>query len=467
VAALCPSVGDMYDEPGLVAPSSVEGQDRAPAGRTELVEAPPPPSSATVSVGHLRRNGPRSGLNQATLQSQPSPIVNRQPWPLSGLLLLSVAVFVSVTTELLPTGLLPAMSRDLAVSQGRLGLLVTAYALMVAVLAAPIGMATARAGRRSLLTIALVGYAACNAVTAISGTYPLTVAGRLVGGLSHGLFWGLLAGYAGRLVTPDRIGRAVTIASGGGTAAVLVGVPAGTALGVVFGWRTVFGGFAVLSLILAVVCFRLLPRVPGTSRGSATRFRDVVRIPGLVVVVTATGLIMLGHFSFITYVAPYLAQAGVTEAGLAPALLGYGAAGLVGLVLAGLLIDRRLRGAMLAAAIALALTFTALAIGGSRAAIAVSGLTAAGVTLGMLPVFLQAATLRVAPNAGDPASALNASAFNVGIGGGALLGGVTLDHLGAAALPIVAATLTGSGVAAIILGRRVGARTPGSGALIV
>jgi predicted MFS family arabinose efflux permease len=85
-------------------------------------------------------------------------------------------VFVSVTTELLPTGLLPAMSRDLGVSEGRVGLLVTAYALMVAVLAAPIGVVTARYGRRTLLTVALILYAVCNAVTAVSDTYPLTVA---------------------------------------------------------------------------------------------------------------------------------------------------------------------------------------------------------------------------------------------------------------------------------------------------
>jgi predicted MFS family arabinose efflux permease len=422
------------------------------------------PYTASGHVRVVRQRGRGSedgGRSPVGLTDRPSAAPVVAPWPLSGLLLLSLAVFVSVTTELLPTGLLPAMSRDLGVSEGRLGLLVTAYALMVAVLAAPIGMATARVGRRLLLTIALVGYAACNLVTAISDAYPLTVAGRLLGGLSHGLFWGMLAGYAGRFVTPDRVGRAVTIAAAGGTAAVLVGVPAGTALGVAFGWRAVFGWFAALSLVLAVICLRLLPLVPGTAGDLALRFRDVVRLPGLVLVVSATGLIMLGHFSFITYIAPYLTAAGVTEHGLAPALLGYGAAGLLGIVIAGLLIDRRLRGAILASATALTFTFVALALGGMSAGIAVAGVAAAGVALGMLPVLLQAATLRISPNASDPASALNASAFNVGIGGGALLGGLTLDHWGAPALPLVAAVLTASGLVVVILGRRVGALPPG------
>ena len=374
--------------------------------------------------------------------------------------MLSISVFVSVATELLPTGLLPAMSRDLGVSEGRLGLLVTAYALMVALLAAPIGLATARIGRRRLLVVALIGYALCNTITAVSDAYPLTVAGRLIGGLSHGLFWGMLAGYAGRLVTPDRIGRAVTLALAGGTAAVLAGVPIGTALGVGFGWRTTFGIFAILALVLTVVCGRLLPSVSGAALGPSARFRDVIRMRGLLLVVTSTALLMLGHFSFITYVAPFLLHSGVPETRLAPALLASGAAGAIGLVFAGFLVDRRLRGAMLASAGLLAGTFVALIFVGSSAVGAVTGLGATGLALGMLPVFLQAATLRAAPSASDPASALNASAFNIGISGGSLVGGFALDHGGPSTLPILAAGLTMAGLATIVASRRIGALSP-------
>ncbi len=368
-------------------------------------------------------------------------------------------MFVSVTTELLPTGLLPGMSRDLHVSAGRLGLLVTAYALMVALLAAPIGLATARYGRRGMLALALAGYAVCNAITAVSDAYPLTLLGRVSGGLSHGLFWGMLAGYAGRMVSPDRVGRAVTIASAGGTAAVLLGVPAGTALGVVVGWRAVFGGFAVIAAVLTVVGARMLPAVPGTAPGARVRMKDVVRIPGLLAVVSATAVIMLGHFSFITYIAPFLSRAGVTEAGLGPALLGYGAAGALGLLIAGVVVDQRLRPAMVVSAALLAGTFIALTAAnviGISTAVAVVGASASGFALGGLPVFLQAATLRVAPGAAEAASALNASAFNIGIGGGALLGGLTVDHWGTAALPAVAGTLTLLGLAVVVVGRRVG-----------
>ena len=382
--------------------------------------------------------------------------MDSRPWPLGSLLLLSAAVFVSVTTELLPTGLLPAMSRDLGVSEGQVGLLVTAYALMVAVLAAPIGVVTARYGRRTLLTVAMILYAVCSTVTAVSDSYPLTVAGRLVGGFSHGLFWGMLAGYAGRLVSPDRVGRAVAITLTGGTSAVVVGVPLGTAIGVAAGWRVSFAGLAAVAAILALIAARRLPRIDGTADGHGVRMRDVLRQPALAAVITATALIMLGQFSFSTYVAPFLTHAGLAESQLAPALFANGLAGVLGLVLAGLLVDRALRAATVAAGALLAVTFVVLTLGGTAAAVAVAANAALGLAMGMLPLFLQAAALRAAPDAHDPASALNAAAFNVGIAGGALLGGISLDRFGPAALPLVAAALTSIGLAVTVASRRVG-----------
>src|SRR3954466_5695494 len=106
------------------------------------------------------------------------PAAGRPQWPLLALLTMSAAVFLSVTTELLPTGLLPAMSRDLRVSEGRLGLLVTGFALMVALFATPVGVAVARVPRRRLLIWTMVGYTVCNVITAVSEAYPLTVAAR-------------------------------------------------------------------------------------------------------------------------------------------------------------------------------------------------------------------------------------------------------------------------------------------------
>src|SRR3954454_16848794 len=120
----------------------------------------------------------------------------RPQWPLLGLLTMSTAVFLSVTTELLPTGLLPSMSRDLGVTEGRLGLIVSGFAVMVAVFATPVGLALARVPRRRVLVAVLIGYTVCNLITAASHWYPLTLGARLLGGLTHGAFWGMLGAYA-------------------------------------------------------------------------------------------------------------------------------------------------------------------------------------------------------------------------------------------------------------------------------
>jgi DHA1 family inner membrane transport protein len=373
---------------------------------------------------------------------------------------MSAAVFLSVTTELLPTGLLPAMSRDLGVTEGRLGLMVTGFALMVALFATPIGLALAWVPRRRLLVAALIGYAVCNVVTGTSHWYPLTLSARLLGGLTHGAFWGMLGGYAGRIVAPELLGRAVTITSAGGTAAVLLGVPAGTALGTAFGWRTAFVVCAGVGVLLAAVSLRLLPHVPGRPATDRVALTDLVRLPQLALIVTVTALTMLGHFSFFTYVAPFLLHAGVTERAIGPVLLLSGVMGLVGLVLTGFLADRAPRAVMLAASTALAGSFLVLAIAGGSLVVAVVASAMTGLSLGALPVLLQAVTLRAAPHAPEQASALNASAFNVGIGGGALLGGLALDRWGAPVLPIIAVTLVGLGLLTLVLGRQVGVLRP-------
>jgi predicted MFS family arabinose efflux permease len=382
------------------------------------------------------------------------------PWPVLNLLLLSAAVFTSVTTELLPTGVLPAMSRDLGVSEGRLGLLVTAYAVMVAVFAAPLAMATARVPRRRLLAATLVGYGLVNAVTAVSATYAFTVGGRLLGGICHGLFWGMFGGYAGRMVSADRVGRAVTFTFMGGVGAILVGVPAGTALGGAIGWRPVFWILAAVAVALAVVGWRVLPDLPGSGTLAPVRMRKVWRQPGLAGVVVATAITMTGVFTFNTYVVPFLTHAGVSEPAIGPALSAYGAGGVVGLVLATAFADRALRAAMIGSNALLVAAFGLLAVTEAPTAVAIAMVAAVGVVMGCLPNLLQAAVLRAAPAAADPASALNAVAFNVGISGGALAGGLVLDSWGPSVLPVLAVTLAAGGLLAMLADRQVGVAQP-------
>jgi predicted MFS family arabinose efflux permease len=381
---------------------------------------------------------------------------DRPQWPVPQLVTLSAAVCLSVTTELLPTGVLPRMSRDLSVSEGTVGLLVTVYAVMVALFAAPLAMATAAARRRRLMCLTLLGYSASNALMLASGDYTVALVARIVGGAMHGLFWGMLGGYVARIVPADRLGRALTITSAGGVLAILLVVPAGTALSALIGWRGSFGLIAGLGVVATLVAARVLPDLPGRPSRERHRMWAVFRAPGLVGLVTTTAVVILGHFSFYTYIAPFLLRAGIPEGRLGLALLLYGAAGAVGLLGAGLVIDRHLRGAMIASMAALAGAYTLLGVVGTITVLAAAVTAVTGLVLGCLPIFMQAAVIRIAPHAAETASAMNASAFNIGIAGGALLGGLIVDHLGTGAITWLAAAFTLGGLGAMLLDRRVG-----------
>ncbi len=153
----------------------------------------------------------------------------RFPWV--GILTLAACVFLSVTSEMLPTGLLSEMSGDLGVEESRVGLLVSVFAVAVVVSSAPLAALTRRVPRHALLLAVLAVFATSNLLTALAPTFELVTATRVLGGLAHGLFWAVVGAYSAHLVPPALIGRAVALTVGGGSLAFVLGVPVGTAAG--------------------------------------------------------------------------------------------------------------------------------------------------------------------------------------------------------------------------------------------
>ena len=186
-------------------------------------------------------------------------------FPFRPILLLSLAVFVTVTAEFMPTGLLPQIAEGLAVSEAQVGLLVTIFAATVVLTAMALSILTRRYSRKSLVITALVVMALSNLVAALAPSFAVMVAARILGGLSHGLFFALANAYAAYLVPRERLGRAVAILTAGGTMAFVMGVPLGTAMGNAFGWRLAFVALAVMIAVLAIALMVTLPG--GESRG--------------------------------------------------------------------------------------------------------------------------------------------------------------------------------------------------------
>jgi len=360
--------------------------------------------------------------------------------PIGGLLALASAGFITIMTEALPAGLLPQMSESLGVSQALIGQLVTLYAIGSLLAAIPLTIATRSWRRRPLLLIAMGGFALVNSVTALSDNYWLTLLARLFAGIFAGLLWALLAGYASRMVAPHLQGRAIAVAMLGAPLALSLGVPAGTFLGSVAGWRASFAVMTGLTVLLVAWVRWQIPDFAGQSAEKRLPVRQVITLPGLKAVLLVTFAYVLAHNILYTYIAPFLQPAGLTGQ-TDQVLLVFGLAALLSIWIVGLLIDRWLRELVL---ISCGLfTFSALILAfrsGSPAVIYVS-IAIWGLAFGGLATLLQTALAKTAGDSSDTAQSMLVTMWNLGIAGGGLAGGMLLENLGVMSFPWVIGSL--------------------------
>lgn len=379
-----------------------------------------------------------------------------RPFPWLGLVTLALAIFVSVTTEFLPTGLLPEMAREYHVSLSQVGLLVTIFAATVVLATTPLSIVTRSYSRKSLVVIVLLVIAVGALLAAIAPSYPILVVARVIGGLAHGLFWAVVGAYAAHLVPKHQLGRAVAITASGATAAFVLGVPVGTAVGHALGWRLAFAFMAGLILILTVLVVRYLPAVDHRVRLATgdipLPFRKDRSIAPVVILCVVILLLITAQNVFYTYIAPWLISvSGFGAAGVPGLLLLYGGAGAVGLVLAGFVADRFPRGGFVVSFAVVVVAVLVLWLFGASQPVVIGAIVVWGAAFGGGPAIIQTRMLHVASaRLRETAVALQTTSFNVGIGGGALVGGLLLDQVGLRILPLADVALTAVGVVFVV-----------------
>lgn len=381
-----------------------------------------------------------------------APTPTAFPWV--GLIALAATVFLSVSSEMIPTGLLPEMSRSLGVTPSQVGLLVTFFAFTVVISSAPLTAATVKLPRHALMVGILLVLGLSNLLTALSPTYELVVASRVLGGLAHGLFWALVPAYAAHLVPKEQIARAVSITLGGGTIAFVLGVPLGTVLGQSIGWRWAFAAIAIALGLGALAVLRWLPKVERAThaaRSASEPRRDPTVLPVAVLCLTVA-IVMIGHYALYTFIAPFVTDSlGLAPQYLSAALFIYGGAGAVGLVLTGTVFARRTSFGLIVALGTTAVAVTVMALFTSTLWVAGIALVVWGLAFGLIAPLLQTRMLQTAsPRIRDTASAFYTTAFNAGIGGGALVGSLLLDWQGVAVLPAANVILTLLGLVLIM-----------------
>lgn len=361
-----------------------------------------------------------------------SPVSERLP--VLALLALAMTAFLALLSETLPAGLLPQIARDLGISEVMTGQLVTVYAIGSILTAIPLTALTSGWRRRNVLLLAIIGFLIFNTATALAPNYIVALVSRFVTGMAAGLAWGLMAGYARRMVRVEQQGRAMAIAMIGTPLALSLGVPLGTLMGGVLGWRSIFGIMSGLAVVLVAWVLLAVPDYPGQKNGERLSIRQVFMTPGVRPILAVIVAWMLAHNILYTYIAPFLAPSGLRPR-VDLVLLVYGVGSLAGIWLVSQLIDRWLRKLVLGCIAAFAIVVVALGLAMDSAIVIYVSMAIWGVTFGGAGTLLQTASADAAGDGMDVAQAMVATIWNVAIAGGGLAGGMLLDGYGAASFP--------------------------------
>lgn len=364
------------------------------------------------------------------------------------LLALTISAFAIGTTEFVIVGLIPTIAEQLGVTVPSAGLLVTIYALGVAIGAPVLTALTSRMPRKLLLVGLMVLFTLGNLLAWQSPSYESLVIARLLTGLAHGVSFSIGSTIATSLVAKEKAASAIAIMFGGLTVALVTGVPLGTFIGQQFGWRETFLAVSLIGAVATVASIILVPNNINNQGSAGVRERlKVLTHPRLLLIYAITALGYGGVFTTFTFLAPMMQElAGFSAPTVSWILLAYGVAVAVGNIWGGKLADRH--GAVRAlsfifAALAVLLLVFQVTASYSIAAlltVIVMGVFAFGNVPG-LQVYVVQKAAQYTPNAVDVASGLNIAAFNIGIALGSVIGGQTVASLGLAQTPWIGALI--------------------------
>ncbi|MEV5966289.1 MFS transporter [Kribbella sp. NPDC051952] len=361
-----------------------------------------------------------------------------------GVVAVTLGIFAITTTEILPIGLLTPIGADFGLTSGRTGWLMTMPGLVAGVAAPVVTVATAKLDRRVMLCALMVLLAAAGFLAAAAPVYWLELLARFLVGLTLGGFWSIGGGLAARLVPEQWTVRATAVIFSAVPLGSVVGVPAGTFVGELAGWRTSFAALGLLSLVVLAALYFTVPALPPLQVTRAAVLRQAIRPSRNALIVTC--LIVTAHFATYTYVTPFLRTVVRPEL-IGLLLLVYGAAGLVGNLVASTTAARNLTATFATCAGLIALATLLMPVVGRSTPGALVLLVVWGLGYGGVPVCSMGMFARAVPGSREAATVLFTSSFQAVLSTGALLGGLLVD-----AWSVSAAMVCGGVVAAFAAG---------------